>query len=91
MLRNVCLFVQINMQHLASWMDRNEGNEKKKAYIYYTEISPSNYAALHPTHSLSYFPDSTEACVAELFYKVFHVMHISEVSQCNTAVNGAIR
>lgn len=65
--------------------------KNEEAYIYYTEISPSNYAVLHPTHILSYFPDSTEACVAELFYKVFHVMLISEVSQSNTAVNGPIR
>lgn len=64
-MRNVCLFVQISMQHLVPWMDRNEGNEnlkkREEAYIYYTEISPSNYAMLHPTHILSYFPGSTES------------------------------
>lgn len=65
LLTNVCLFVQTIINHLAPWMDRNKGNEKKKkkeeAYIYYTEISPSNYAMLHPTHILSYFPESTES------------------------------
>jgi len=50
------------MRHLAPWMDRNEENEKKnEAYIYYAEISPSDYAVLHPTHILSCFPDSIES------------------------------
>lgn len=35
--------------------------KREEAYIYYTEISPSNYAMLHPTHILSYFPGSTES------------------------------
>lgn len=40
---------------------REMRKKKKKVHIYYTEISLFNYAVLHPTHILNYFPDSTES------------------------------
>jgi len=72
------------MRHLAPWMDRNEENEKKnEAYIYYAEISPSDYAVLHPTHILSCFPDSIESlcCWVLLYSFLCYVHHCSITTQ----------
>lgn len=74
-------------------MDGQEwGKWEKKRRIFTTQkyhLLIMQCCILHIAWAI--FQTALRACVAELFHKVFHVILISEVSQSNTAANGAIR